>query len=187
MQNHRNAPLRVGHLGFSWNFRKHLYIIDRRIVGLTCPGHHMLVESRASRLLKQFRSAKLADVLGRGQVGLAPGLPPGHPPPAQRIAGRVRIEQMTEKMPRAEFPGQPAMVDPIRSPPHARVIVQVTGLEQFAREMIHNARGRAACGHFAAGRGNLRIHGGIRSTVTVPDPRTPFQPPFPIAAPQHLL
>ena len=52
MQNHRNAPLRVGHLDFGWNFRKHLHIIDRRIVGLTGPGHHMLVESGTARMFE---------------------------------------------------------------------------------------------------------------------------------------
>ena len=51
MQNQGNAPLWVRQPDFVWKFRQPVQVIDRRIVGQTCPGHHMLVESRASRLL----------------------------------------------------------------------------------------------------------------------------------------
>ena len=52
MQNQGNALLWVRLLGFVWNFRKHLHIIDRRIVGLTGPGHHVLVESGTARMFE---------------------------------------------------------------------------------------------------------------------------------------
>ena len=125
------------------------------------------------------------------EVGLAGRLQAGHPTPRERVAGRIGVEEMTEEKIRAEFPGQTLRVNPETRPPHPRVIVEVSGLDEFPRDFIH-----AGDATFSGSNG-VRISQNIRRQSraqvahapppTRPHLRTHLQPALPVSAPAHFL
>ena len=60
------------------------------------------------------------------QVGLAFGMQSANPTPAQRVAGRVAVNEVAIEKVSAQLPGQPQGVHPYACEPHSRMVVEVT-------------------------------------------------------------
>ena len=52
------------------------------------------------------------DILGRGEIGLAPGLKTSHPTPAQRVGGRISVQQVSHEEIGPQRPWQLQSKDP---------------------------------------------------------------------------
>ncbi len=148
-------------------------------------------KTHATRSLDRFRSAEHPDVLLRREIGFSLRLQSCHPAPTQRVARRIRIEQMIHEKFCPQHPWQSGVMDPIRCPPHPRVVVQIPRLHQLPCKIIHDPRSRTPLFHLRA---RLPLFDGLpffqfsyRSNMAIPRHRTPLQPPLPISAPHHLL
>lgn len=67
------------------------------------------------------------DVRLSHQVSLPRRLQADDPSSRERVDGGIGVEQVAEEHVRAQFPRQALDVNPIARPPHAGVIVQITG------------------------------------------------------------
>ena len=129
------------------------------------------------------------DIVCRRQIGLACRLEPRHPAPRQRVRRRIGIDQMTQEEIRAQRPRQPQGENPDRRKPHARMIVEIAGLGQFARPVIEPVD--AGRSRFGCGNGFHQATAALDAVTLGHKPRPDLgphvEPPFPVGPPQHFL
>ena len=160
----------------------------RRRWPLKRQGNRCQPLGRGKAALREF-----GDVVRAREIGLAGGLDARNPAPAQRVGGRIAVQQVTQKEIRAKLPWQAQGENPDRGEPHARVIVQVAGCGQLPRPSVKafNA-GFALAGGFppvaqAALRGGVVQRAQQPRAILRPHRRPKFEPAFPVGAPKHLL
>ncbi len=117
----------------------------------------------------------------------------GHPAPAERVRGRIAVEQVPVEEIRANAPGQFQREDPDRGEPHPRVIVQIAGFDQFPRPGIETVQpglpalgpvDRAAQAAILLQRREIALQ---TLAIARPDGGAAFQPALEVAAPDDLL
>ena len=133
-----------------------------------------------------------SDVVRARKVGFAFGVQPGNPAPAQRVGGRIAVNQMAQEEVCAQFPIEPQGEDPDARKPHARVVVQIAGFHQFTGPMIERLDPGAPFDRFVKGGPQPGV--GIkprkgrvaRFAIAAPHAGALFQIAFEVDAPEHL-
>ena len=153
---------------------------------------HRLHQGRGLR--RQARGGKAApgeagDVLPGRQVGFSRGLEARDPPPGQGVTGRVCVDEPAQEEIRPQGPGQSQGEDPDRGEPHACVVVQVSGLGEFAGPVIEALdAGAARLGVVEGPPVSQAIPLAVaRLQEPRPGGRPHFQPALPVGAPEYLL
>ena len=132
------------------------------------------------------------DIVGTGEIGLALGVQSAHPAPAQRIRRRVTINEVLEEEIRAQFPIQPQGENPDARKPHAGVVVQVAGFDQFAGPVIERLNTGVATRGIVVGfpKARIAVYAGQRRVarfeIAGPYAWALFEVAFEVNAPKHF-
>ena len=78
----------------------------------------------------------LFDIAGASQVLFPARVQAGNPAPRKGVGSWVAVAQMPEEESRSELPGQSQGKHPNTGEPHARMVVQVTGLHQLCHPEV---------------------------------------------------
>ena len=133
------------------------------------------------------------DIVWGRQIGLALGLQPGDPAPAERVGRRVPVKQMPQEEIRAQRPGQPQGEYPDRGEPHAGVVVKISRCYNLLCpdiKALYLGLATAGCVEICAqpGFGLQAVEPGLNlSAIAAPDGGAHLKPAFPISPPKHLL
>ena len=109
------------------------------------------------------------------------------PAPRESVRSSIPVEEMTKEKIRPKLPGEPLDMDPVRGPPHSRVIVEVSGLEQLPRKMIHDFDPAFSSGNGKSALVRCPVEGGEIGAVGMPDARPQLEPAFPVETPQDFV
>lgn len=134
--------------------------------------------------LRMVLRVVFGDVVGACEVSFSGCVQAGDPAPRECVAGGIGIEQVIEKKLCTLGPGELEVMNPVGGPPHAGVVVEVAGVAELAREVVHDGASCGACDGFFCERAEwlLGESGGI-----VPNGGMLGEIAFPVGAPTDFL
>ena len=132
------------------------------------------------------------NVVGPREIGLALGVQPADPAPAQRVGRRIAVHQVGEEEVRAECPVQLQREDPDAREPHAGMVVEIARLNELASPVIEGCNSRSSLDRLVIGGAQAAIPVEIgerciaRFGVGAPDRRALFEIALEVDPPEHL-